>query len=381
MEHRNGDSLGKGVVDLEQGIPSTNNCHSSTPNQVDGNASRIHSPNKSTPIRLNRALSKFMASGSDDCQCADDAKPGAMTEDLEEVKDRFKVSKSYYDHTYMWLQCFIGLAVAYSVGFGIMYVLYRRLPPLEKLYSAEGGGGQGDALMLKIPETFEELRAVKQTLQMYKEHYEFDLMLFISFSYIFLQTFMIPGPGVINILLGSIFSLVPAMLYVGVISCVGASMNFLVVKRLLKDPITALMPKKIANFQAELARHRNHLFNYMLFIRVTPILPHWFVSLASPIVGIPFHIFVFATVLGHQPMNFIAIHAGAALSSLRSVHDVYSLRTILFVLTAGSLALIPVLIKKKSAVGSKPFSLHMTPRGKRRQETTLTIIESLPVSM
>eukprot|EP00890_Picochlorum_soloecismus_P006602 jgi/Picsp_1/767/NSC_04256-R1_snare associated golgi protein len=375
MERRNGEYLGKGI-DVEQGISSTNNCQSHVPNEVGGNAQRLHSPNKSTPIRLNRSLSKCVVSGSDECQRAD-AKPETMTEDLEEVKDRFKI----YNHTYMWLQCIVGLAAAYSVGFAIIFVLYRRLPALEKLYSAEGGGSQGHELMLKIPETFEELRAVKQTLQMYKEHYEFDLMLFISFSYVFLQTFMIPGPGVINILLGSIFSLVPAMLYVGIISCVGASMNFLVVKRLLKEPITALMPKRIANFQAELARHRNHIFNYMLFIRVTPILPHWFVSLASPIVGIPFHIFVFATVIGHQPMNFIAIHAGAALSSLRSVHDVYSLRTILFVLTAGSLALIPVLIKKKSATGSKPFSVHMAPRGKRRQETTLTIIESLPVSM
>jgi len=380
MERRNGDSLCKGV-DVEQGIPSTNNCQSHVPSEVGGNAQRLHSPNKSTPIRLNRTLSKFMVPNGDECQWAD-GKPEAMTEDLEEVKDRFKVSKkTYYDHTYMWLQCILGLAAAYSLGFSIMYMLYRRLPPLEKLYTAEGGGSQGQELMLKIPETFEELRAVKQTLQMYKEHYEFDLMLFISFSYIFLQTFMIPGPSVINILLGSIFSLVPAMLYVGIISCVGASMNFLAVKRLLKEPITALMPKKIANFQAELARHRNHIFNYMLFIRVTPILPHWFVSLASPIVGIPFHVFVLATVIGHQPMNLIAIHAGAALSSLRSVHDVYSLRTILFVLTAGSLALIPVLVKKKSAKGSKPFSLHVTPRSKKRQEATLTIIETLPMSM
>jgi uncharacterized membrane protein YdjX (TVP38/TMEM64 family) len=36
----------------------------------------------------------------------------------------------------------------------------------------------------------------------------------------------------------------------------------------------------------------------MLFLRITPLLPNWFVNVASPIVGVPLHIFVLATLVG-----------------------------------------------------------------------------------
>lgn len=31
--------------------------------------------------------------------------------------------------------------------------------------------------------------------------------------------------------------------------------------------------------------------NYMLFLRMTPLLPNIFINMASPIVGVPLHIF------------------------------------------------------------------------------------------
>jgi uncharacterized membrane protein YdjX (TVP38/TMEM64 family) len=54
-------------------------------------------------------------------------------------------------------------------------------------------------------------------------------------------------------------------------------------------------------------RHQAHLLNYMLFLRATPILPGWFISLASPMVGVPFHTFFIASLVGHQPLNFITV--------------------------------------------------------------------------
>jgi uncharacterized membrane protein YdjX (TVP38/TMEM64 family) len=48
----------------------------------------------------------------------------------------------------------------------------------------------------------------------------------------------------------------------------------------------------------------------MLFLRFTPMVPNVLVNMACPIVGMPFHYFVFGTFLGLIPANVIHIKAG-----------------------------------------------------------------------
>jgi len=157
----------------------------------------------------------------------------------------------------------------------------------------------------------------------------------------------------INILAGSLYPFWTAMLFTGLVSTVGASLNYWLVRCLLKDAVTTLFSSRISAFQTEMRRHSTHLLNYMLFIRVTPVLPHWFVNLASPIVGVPFHIFLTATAIGHQPMNFITVQTGAALSSINNVSDLYSVRNVAFLMAVGALALIPVAFKWRVKKGAK----------------------------
>lgn len=60
----------------------------------------------------------------------------------------------------------------------------------------------------------------------------------------------------------------------------------------------------------------------MMFLRLTPLIPNWFVNLGSPLVGIPyvyfiiasfFGIFLFYEYLGLMPNNFILIQTGLTL--------------------------------------------------------------------
>eukprot|EP00983_Pelagomonas_calceolata_P132896 1161914-Pelagomonas_calceolata.AAC.4 len=48
--------------------------------------------------------------------------------------------------------------------------------------------------------------------------------------------------------------------------------------------------------QAEVAHRRKALLNYMLFLRMTPLLPNVFINVASPIVGVPLHTFAIGKV-------------------------------------------------------------------------------------
>ena len=48
----------------------------------------------------------------------------------------------------------------------------------------------------------------------------------------------------------------------------------------------------------QIRRNQDNLFYYLLFLRITPLLPNWFVNVSSPIVGVPVQQFVLATFLG-----------------------------------------------------------------------------------
>ena len=262
----------------------------------------------------------------------------------EQRKPRLVV---YSSAPWKWLKAVVLLAALYGVFLLIVLWSFARLPKLEHLAAAKAiGGSVDDGLVLKVPGTFEELNRVKDTLRMYKDEFEMDLMLFLCISYAFLQTFMIPGPAILNILFGSLYSVSMSLVLVMAISTVGTTLNFFIVKLALKDALTSLVPKRIGAFQAELSRHQDSLLSYKLFVRVTPILPHWFVSIASPIVGIPYSIFVAATVLGHVPMNLIAIHGGATLSSLHGIQDVYTFKNVMFLICVAIVALIPICWKR-----------------------------------
>lgn len=74
----------------------------------------------------------------------------------------------------------------------------------------------------------------------------------------------------------------------------------------------------------QIAKRREKLLNYMLFLRVTPTLPNLFINLASPIVDIPFHIFFSATLLGLIPAAYITVRVSfLKLIFLFSSNDYY----------------------------------------------------------
>jgi uncharacterized membrane protein YdjX (TVP38/TMEM64 family) len=57
----------------------------------------------------------------------------------------------------------------------------------------------------------------------------------------------------------------------------------------------------------QVTRRRGHLFFYILFLRVTPILPNTFINIASPIVHVPYHTFALATLIGMVPNSFLSV--------------------------------------------------------------------------
>ncbi|KAF0684661.1 Aste57867_23381 [Aphanomyces stellatus] len=178
-----------------------------------------------------------------------------------------------------------------------------------------------------------------------EQHGTFVLTCFVLI-YVSLQTFAIPGPLILSILSGALYPFVQANLLVAGCATAGASLCFLLSYTLGRSLANRLLPEMLANFKLKISENRANLFYYMLFLRLTPLLPNWFVNVASPLVDVPFGVFVVATFIGLMPANFIHISTGATLgSTAESSGNNYVNFAILFSLQF--LALLPTLFKSK----------------------------------
>ncbi|KAL3641402.1 hypothetical protein CASFOL_016370 [Castilleja foliolosa] len=201
--------------------------------------------------------------------------------------------------------------------------------------------------MLKLPRTLADLRLLKDHLTSYAQLYPAKFILGYCSTYIFMQTFMIPGTIFMSLLAGALFGVVKGLFLVVFNATAGASSCYFLSKLIGRPIVNWLWPEKLRYFQAEIAKRREKLLNYMLFLRVTPTLPNLFINLASPIVDVPFHIFFLATVVGLIPAAYITVRAGLALGDLESVKDLYDLKTLAVLFLIGSVLLIPTLLKRK----------------------------------
>ena len=83
-----------------------------------------------------------------------------------------------------------------------------------------------------------------------------------------------------------------------------------------KGLILRFFPGMLVRFNNRIIDNMHNLLFYMGFLRITPLVPNWFINIASPMVGVPITTFATATFLGLIPMNLIHINAGITLATM-----------------------------------------------------------------
>lgn len=206
-----------------------------------------------------------------------------------------------------------------------------------------------------------------------------------------LQTFAIPGSIFLSILSGYLFPFYLALTLVCFCSATGATLCYLLsylvgtklVNRFAKERaqawakkvntasphLYAIWLKQFFNYQHQVNEHRNNLLNYIIFLRITPFLPNWFINITSPVIGVPMGPFFFGTFLGNcisfveetiehlmnflfsnqgvAPPSFVAIQAGTTLNQLTSSSDTVSLNSILILAAFAVTSMLPVVFKQR----------------------------------
>jgi uncharacterized membrane protein YdjX (TVP38/TMEM64 family) len=131
--------------------------------------------------------------------------------------------------------------------------------------------------------------------------------------YALLVSLSLPCGFVLTVAAGLLFGWLVGALAAMAGATLGAAVVFLVARTAVGDSLS----RRAGPWLAKLSRgFQKDALSYMLFLRLVPAFPFWFVNIAPAVLGVPFKTFVLGTVLGIIPATFAFASAGAGLDSV-----------------------------------------------------------------
>ncbi|KAJ0396238.1 hypothetical protein P43SY_003261 [Pythium insidiosum] len=258
------------------------------------------------------------------------------------------------------MQGFVALAVKLAVVFGSALAATLALCAylLRQVRQADAAQGLDasrlDALSVRSFSSLAELQRSHDTFRhILAVDYPLAVLCFACI-YVMKQTFAIPGSAVLNLFAGALLPLHVAFPLVAALTACGASLCFLLSRFLASEAIVhgvcdRVLPGKLQQLRGQVddAKRGGGLLFLLLFLRVFPFTPNWFLNLASPWLQVPLYLFTPSVLLGLLPYNFITVQAGATLSTLTSTRDMLDPRTMgsLVLLALGML--VPMALKRR----------------------------------
>ncbi|XP_077568843.1 transmembrane protein 41B isoform X1 [Stigmatopora nigra] len=204
------------------------------------------------------------------------------------------------------------LLAIFTCSASVMYLVYRNFPELQ----------DDEMEKIKIPKDMDDAKALGTVLSKYKDTYYSQVLVAYFATYIFLQTFAIPGSIFLSILSGYLYPFPLALFLVCLCSGLGASFCYLLSYLVGRPVVYKYLTEKAQKWSQQVDKHRDHLINYIIFLRITPFLPNWFINITSPVINVPLGVFFVGTFLGVAPPSFVAINAGTTLYKLTTAEKV-----------------------------------------------------------
>ncbi|KAI9281651.1 snare associated Golgi protein-domain-containing protein [Sporodiniella umbellata] len=260
------------------------------------------------------------------------------------TKDNIKVESKVWiwtSNSYAW--SLATLALLFIVFTGLEYALIKLNIPAVNPKDRDD---------IKFPRCLEDLRRLNEILSVYMDEHFAKIYILFIITYIYLQSFSIPGSMWLSILGGTLFNFWLTLLTVSMCSAIGSSISYIISGSLGSLAIIKLFGKRIERWSEQLKYHREHMLNYMVVLRISPLPPNWLVNLGSPHLCVPLSAFFLGTLIGVAPLSFIHVQAGAALDRLSSTDRLELLTplNILCLIAVALVALVPVFLKRKLAV-------------------------------
>ncbi|XP_036391030.1 transmembrane protein 41B-like [Megalops cyprinoides] len=229
------------------------------------------------------------------------------------------------------------LLAIFTCAASVMYLVYRNFPELSD--------DEKDKMI--IPKDMDDAKALGTVLSKYKDTYYTQVLVAYFATYVFLQTFAIPGSIFLSILSGYLYPFPLALFLVCLCSGLGASFCYMLSYLVGRPVVHRYLTEKAQKWSQQVDKHREHLINYIIFLRITPFLPNWFINITSPVINVPLGVFFLGTFFGVAPPSFVAINAGTTLYKLTTAGEAVSWNSLAMLGVLAVLSILPVCFQKK----------------------------------
>ncbi|KAN0093071.1 hypothetical protein V8E55_003855 [Tylopilus felleus] len=179
-----------------------------------------------------------------------------------------------------------------------------------------------DRSLLHIPKSFDDLKVLNGLLKKYRDIYPVRIIICYVITYLFLQTFSLPGSMYFSILGGAVWG-VPAALPLAC-TCIasGATLCYLISAAF--GPALLTVPKwkaRLDKWSEKIRQQKDNIFSFLIILRIAPLPPHWVINLVCPHVGIGLIPFWSSTWLGVFGATVIHTTIGGGLDEMTSAAD------------------------------------------------------------
>ncbi|KAJ7420185.1 Transmembrane protein 41B [Willisornis vidua] len=192
---------------------------------------------------------------------------------------------------------------------------------------------------IKVPRDMDDAKALGKVLSKYKDTFYVQVLVAYFATYVLID---------LNALEMKELSLVSSILReCYTCSGLGASFCYMLSYLVGRPVVYRYLTEKAVKWSEQVERHREHLINYIIFLRITPFLPNWFINITSPVINVPLKVFFIGTFLGVAPPSFVAIKAGTTLYQLTTAGEAVSWNSVFVLMILAILSILPALFQKK----------------------------------
>ena len=83
-------------------------------------------------------------------------------------------------------------------------------------------------------------------------------------------------------------------------SALGATFCYFLSAMVGRGLVKKYFPERLKSWRTQASHHHGDMLWYIIFLRITPFLPNWFINLASPIIGVRLTPFFWGTFFGRS---------------------------------------------------------------------------------
>jgi uncharacterized membrane protein YdjX (TVP38/TMEM64 family) len=178
-------------------------------------------------------------------------------------------------------------------------------------------------------------------LALTQAHYA-ETLLIAFLAYVAATSLSIPSGTLFALMLGCLFGPWVATAIIVVGGTIGTSLLFLAVRYLFADAIRRRLGPQAKRIEGGFTRSA---FSWMLFLRLTPMVPYFLVNLIPTVTGIRLRTYALATMIGIIPVTLVFTNLGQTLGRIESTSDLLSPEALTALALLGVLALIPVALR------------------------------------